>query len=87
MNGEPQLLASCYLRSLEVAAACGIATIAFPSISTGIYGYPVELAADVAVGAVSSYLAGDIHLKEVVFCCFSAHDLVVYHRLLNDRLV
>src|ERR1700730_166853 len=48
-SGEPELLASCYRRSLELAAAHGILTLAFPSISTGIYGYPVELAARVAV--------------------------------------
>jgi len=87
MNGEPELLASCYARSLEVAAGCGVATIAFPSISTGIYGYPIELAADVAVGAVSADLAKDTQLAEVVFCCFSAPDLAVYQRLLNDHLV
>ena len=51
-NGEPELLASCYRRSLELAAANAIRTIAFPSISTGIYGYPIELAAEVAVSTV-----------------------------------
>src|SRR4030042_6066319 len=48
-HGEPELLASCYRRSLELAAAYAVRTIAFPSISTGIYGYPIELAAEVAV--------------------------------------
>jgi len=82
-NGEPELLASCYQRSLEVAIGRDVGTIAFPSISTGIYGYPVELAAKVAVGAVSSFLAHDTQLREVIFCCFSAHDLAVYRNLLH----
>jgi len=83
-NGEPELLASCYRRSMEIAAAKGIASLAFPSISTGIYGYPVELAAQVAVASVRQALELPSSVKEVVFCCFSAGDLTVYERLLND---
>ncbi len=83
-NGEPELLASCYQRSLEEAVGRDVETIAFPSISTGIYGYPIELAAKVAVCTVSSFLAHDTQLREVVFCCFSAHDLAVYRNLLHD---
>ena len=83
-NGEPELLASCYQRSLEEAVGRDVGTIAFPSISTGIYGYPIELAAKVAVCTVSSFLAHDTQLREVVFCCFSAHDLAVYRNLLHD---
>ena len=82
--GEPELLASCYRRSLEEAIGRDVETIAFPSISTGIYGYPIELAAKVAVGTVSSFLAHDTQLREVIFCCFSAHDLAVYRNLLHD---
>src|SRR5512141_439004 len=68
---EPELLASCYRRSLELAANRGIASLAFPGISTGIYGYPVELAAAIAVSTVRSTLPPSGTIEEVVFCCFS----------------
>ena len=81
-HGEPELLASCYRRSMEVAAAAGVRTLAFPAISTGVYGYPVEAAAGIAVDTVRA-AARDLPLvDEVVFCCFSARDLAVYQRLL-----
>ena len=84
-SGEPELLASCYRRSLELAAAQGILTLAFPSISTGIYGYPVELAARVAVDTVRSSLRQFAAIQELIFCCFSPNDLLVYERVLNSR--
>jgi O-acetyl-ADP-ribose deacetylase (regulator of RNase III) len=75
--GEAQLLASCYRRSLELAVQHRVRTIAFPSISTGVYGYPIELAAPVAVQTVrSSELLPDF--EQIVFCCHSSHDLAVY---------
>jgi O-acetyl-ADP-ribose deacetylase len=83
-SGEPELLASCYRRSLELAAAKGIGTLAFPSISTGIYGYPVELAAKVAVTTVRSSLQGIVGIQEVIFCCFSARDFSVYESALRE---
>src|SRR5215475_2193128 len=76
-HGEPELLASCYRRSLELAHANGIYTLAFPSISTGIYGYPVELAAMVAIATVRESLLDFGAIREVVFCCFSPGDLAV----------
>jgi O-acetyl-ADP-ribose deacetylase (regulator of RNase III) len=81
-HGESALLASCYWRSLEVAAAAGVESLAFPSISTGIFGYPIEEAALVAVGTVRQVLAVGGPVQSVTFCCFSAADLAVYEAAL-----
>jgi O-acetyl-ADP-ribose deacetylase (regulator of RNase III) len=78
-EGESALLESCYRRSIEVAAAAGARTIAFPAISTGVYGYPLEPAARIAVRTVRGAVA---RLDEATFCCFSAADLAVYEALL-----
>jgi O-acetyl-ADP-ribose deacetylase len=83
-SGEPELLASCYRRSLEVAVAHHLQTIAFPSISTGAYGYPIERAAAVAVSTVRDVLLEGSSVAAVTFCCFSAADLAVYQRLLSE---
>jgi O-acetyl-ADP-ribose deacetylase (regulator of RNase III) len=83
-NGEPDLLASCYRRSMELAATNGILSLAFPSISTGIYGYPIELAATVAVSTVRSSLREFAAIREVIFCCFSTKDLQVYEDALRE---
>ena len=83
-NREPELLASCYRRSIELAAANGVLTLAFPSISTGIYGYPIELAAGTAVATVRSSVREFPVIEEVMFCCFSPGDLNVYQGLLHD---
>lgn len=73
---EPELLASCYRRSLELAAQHELQTLAFPSISTGVYGYPIASATRIAVATVRSHVSEG--LREVVFCCFSQRDLHVY---------
>ena len=80
-GGEPDLLASCYRRALELASAHGLSSIAFPSISTGVYGYPIELAAPLAVATVRAHVV-DTSITEVIFCCFSAPDLAVYEQTL-----
>lgn len=83
-RGEAGLLRACYVNSLQLASAHRLESIAFPGISTGIYGYPVELAARTAIAAVRECLAARGHARtEVTFCCFSANDLSVYDELLG----
>ncbi len=83
-NGEAELLASCYRESLHLAASIPARSIAFPSISTGIYGYPIEKAARVAVDTVLQELPGCPQLEEVIFCCFSERDLAAYQHVLTE---
>lgn len=78
--GEPELLASCYRRSLEVADQAGAKSIAFPCISTGIYGYPAKLAVKIALQTVTSYR--ESLMNEVVFCCYDAESYELYDVLL-----
>jgi O-acetyl-ADP-ribose deacetylase (regulator of RNase III) len=82
-QGEPELLASCYRRSIQIASHQGVTSIAFPSISTGIYAYPIELAATVAVKEVKTALQDVGTIEEVVFCCYSNADLAVYEKILK----
>lgn len=82
-RGEPELLASCYRRSIELAEKAGAASIAFPCISTGVYGYPVEAAAGIAVATVREAVAAHPGIREVLFCCFSEHDLAIYEAILR----
>ncbi len=83
-SGEAELLASCYRRSIELAASQGVRSLAVPSISTGIYGYPIEAAARIAVSTVRSSVQEFRIIEKVLFCCFSAHDLRVYQELLGQ---
>ena len=82
-SGEAELLAGCYRRSLEIAAAAGVRSIVFPSISTGVYGYPFEKAARIAVATVRAFLGELDSPMDVLFCCFSPHDLGVYESLIH----
>ncbi len=81
-RGEAELLASCYRSSLELASGAGVKSIAFPSISTGVYGYPVEQAARIAVSTVRDEIVKYPGIEEVLFCCFSERDRTIYEKLL-----
>jgi O-acetyl-ADP-ribose deacetylase len=83
-RGEPDLLRSCYRESLRLAAEAGLQTLAFPCISTGVYGYPHVEACDVAVGAVSGWLAVNELPRTVTFCCFRAADAELYRARLGQ---
>ncbi len=81
-HDEASLLAGCYRRSLTIASEKSVKTIAFPGISTGIYGYPKEKACDVAISTVTGFLQQDTSLEEVIFVCFDEESF----RLYNDRI-
>lgn len=82
-NGEPELLRGAYHRSLELADELGLHSIAFPSLGTGVYGYPLEAAASIALSTVLGYLRGDTRLERVTFVLFSGADLAVFERILD----
>jgi O-acetyl-ADP-ribose deacetylase len=82
LNGEYEFLASCYRRSLELAVEHELSTIAFPAISTGIYGFPFRAAAKIAVSTVREVTESPTSVNEVIFCCFAAADHEIYRELL-----
>lgn len=84
---EATLLASCYRRSLEIARERRLATVAFPSISTGIYGFPIALAAPIAIRTVREFTQAQSVIETVTFCCFSAADLAGYEGNLSGGIV
>jgi O-acetyl-ADP-ribose deacetylase (regulator of RNase III) len=81
--GEPELLAGCYRKCLALADERAVRTISFPAISTGVYGYPADLAAEVAVGTVVGALRADAHFARVVFCCFGRQSAVHHEQALR----
>ena len=82
-DGEDGLLSSCYRRSLELAREVGAASIAFPAISTGIYGFPVERAAGIAVRQVADYLESHDAPERVIFCCFGTDSAGLHSDVLS----
>ena len=86
LHGEPEKLAACYRNSLALAAKNGCKSVAFPCISTGVFGYPIEDATKIAVREVREFLAAknakDTEEMKVIFCCFSERDKRVYEKLL-----
>ena len=77
-HNEPELLRNCYVNSLRLARENGIKTIAFPSISTGAYGYPIREAAPIAIGSVIDFLKTDNTIEKVIFALFSQTDYGIY---------
>ena len=82
-NGEPQLLASCYRNCLQFAVENQIQTIVFPSISTGVYGYPILQASQISVREVREFLADTPLIRQINFVCFSSEDFYVYKSMLQ----
>lgn len=78
--GEAQLLANAYANSLSLARSHGVRSLAFPAISTGAYGFPEELAADIALTTVATALVGDRHFTRVIFCCFGPAAVAQHER-------
>ncbi|WP_395743200.1 O-acetyl-ADP-ribose deacetylase [Prosthecobacter sp.] len=85
-QGEPEKLRSCYANSLRIAAEHHLASIAFPCISTGVYRFPPDLAAQIAVETVRDFLATPSSLKQVIFCCFAEADRQRYEALIQPQL-
>jgi O-acetyl-ADP-ribose deacetylase len=85
LHGEWELLSNCYRKCIELVSALGVATIAFPGISTGIRGFPVPIAARVAIDSVGLAVNRAPLLREVLFCCYSMADLRIYRALLAER--
>jgi len=84
-HNETELLASCYRNTIKLAIEHQCRTIAFPSISTGAYGFPIEQAAAIATSTVREVLADETAIDELIFCCFSDHDLEIYRQALAER--
>ena len=80
MHGERDLLAGCYRRSLELATENGLTSIAFPNLSTGVYGYPKDKAADVAITTVQQFLQQPTSVKTVIFVCFDLENYRLYQQ-------
>lgn len=84
-RGEAGLLADAYRNSLQLAADHGLERVAFPNISTGVYGYPKAEAADVAIATVGAFLRTHAVPRQVLFCCFSPGDAALYRQRLAQR--
>ncbi|BAY82370.1 histone macro-H2A1-related protein [Calothrix parasitica NIES-267] len=82
-NGEPELLANCYRKSIQIAVEQKFESLAFPCISTGIYGYPKDKAAEIAVKTCSEELQQNSCKLKIIFCCFGENDYDIYQIILN----
>lgn len=90
-SNEEVLLTSCYQKSLTLAIEQGLTSIAFPAISTGVYGYPLDKATEVAIETVKDFVSNgfkqnaELSIREVIFCCFSDGDAAIYKQLLEQK--
>jgi O-acetyl-ADP-ribose deacetylase (regulator of RNase III) len=82
---EAETLASCYRKSLEAAEKLGVKSIAFPSISAGAFGYPLEKAAQVAIESIKEYALHSSSIEQVLLCCFSKKALEIYRKLIDTK--
>jgi O-acetyl-ADP-ribose deacetylase len=84
-NNESILLANCYRNSLKLAVENGCFSVAFPNISTGIYGFPKREAAEIAISIVQSFLSSNNLIKQVIFCCYDNENYSIYHKILENN--
>lgn len=82
---EKSLLKSCYLKSLKLAIENGVKSIAFPNISTGVYGFPKDLAAEVALNAIWDFLQKNDEIEQILFICFDDENYRIYDQILNEE--
>jgi len=85
-RGEPESLASCYVETLKLAEREGLESVAFPAISTGVYGYPKAEAARIAVATTREWLSGHERPRSVIFCAFGDQDAAIYRKILEGDL-
>lgn len=85
-HDEPAKLAACYRNSLKLAVENSCKTVAFPNISTGIYGYPKTEAAGIAIAEVKRFLAANTSLEKVIFCCFDQENYSIYRKILSGGI-
>jgi O-acetyl-ADP-ribose deacetylase len=83
---EDELLADCYRNSLALAVENGVKTVAFPAISTGVYGFPIDRATRIALGEITEFLGRDSTLQKVICCCFGGRDLDIYVKTAGELL-
>lgn len=85
-NGEEKALKNCYINSLKLAEMRYCESIAFPCISTGVYRFPKQKAANIAISTVKEYLPNLKYVKEIIFVCFSNEDKVLYDKIISENL-
>jgi O-acetyl-ADP-ribose deacetylase (regulator of RNase III) len=85
LNNEKKLLSNCYINCLKLAMEYQLTSIAFPNISTGIYHFPKDLAAQIAINEVQNFLANKTTITQIIFACFDQENLYIYQQLLDQK--